>query len=205
MRSLTKDTPKPLLAYEGKSLIEHKLLALPRTVTKVVIVVGYLGDSISSRFGSSYKGIPIEYVEQKELLGTAHALWQAKGLLDDRFLVLMGDDVYGARDLDALAQYDCALLSYKGDPKRSGGKFILNEDGSLRAIVEDKDGSIDSPLVYTGACVVTPALFDYPLAQIPGRKEFGLPQTIVQMADKRRIHIVEAEFWKQITSPEDLA
>lgn len=204
MKDLTKDKPKPMLTWQGKNLIEHKLDSLPSSVTKVILIVGYLGDSISSYFGNSYKGLPIEYVEQKELLGTAHAIWQAKHLLDRRFFVLMGDDIYAKEDLERLASHDHALLSYKADPKRSGGKFILNPNGSLKNIIEDKDGSIDSPLVYTGACVMSPVLFTYDLVQIPGRNEYGLPQTIVQMTDRHAIHIVEATFWKQITAPEDL-
>ncbi len=204
MKELTKTTPKPMLTYQGKNLIEHKLESLPSSIRKILIIVGYLGDSISSHFGASYKGIPIEYIEQKELLGTGHAIWQAKDLIDDKFMVLMGDDIYGKEDLARLIENDYALLSYMGDPKRSGGKIYLNDDGSIKSIIEDKDGSLDSALHYTGACVMSPALFSYPLVKIPGRNEYGLPQTIVQMTDKHKIKMVEAKFWKQITAPQDL-
>ena len=205
MGDLTKDRPKPMLPYRGKNLIEHKLDALPQEVRHVILIVGYLGDSIRNYFGTSYNGIAITYVEQKDLLGTAHSLSQAKNHINQKFLVLMGDDLYAKEDLETLSRHDHALLSFKGDPKRAGGKILFDEHGGLKEIIEDKGGTVNSSFIYTGACVMTPALLNYPLVQIPGRNEYGLPQTIVQMLDKHDIKIVEAKYWKQITAPEDLA
>ncbi|MFA6095272.1 MAG: nucleotidyltransferase family protein [Candidatus Paceibacterota bacterium] len=204
MGDLTRDTPKPLLSYRGKSLLHHKLDALPREIAEVIIVVGYLGDAIRAALGDSHAGRPIRYVEQKELLGTGHAIWSLKGLLTGRFMVLMGDDIYDKDDLARLAERDHALLAYRNETPRAGGKFILNGDGTLSDIVEDADGSMDSPLVYTGACVMSPKIFGYELAKIPGRNEYGLPQTIVVMAKDVPVDVFEAKSWIQITSPEDL-
>lgn len=204
MGKLTENTPKPMLSHRGRNLIEHKLDALPSAIQKVIIVTGYKGDVIRRHFGNSYKGLPITYVEQKELLGTANSLWQTREYVDDKFIVLMGDDIYDKEDLESLSRHDHALLAYRSDARRMGGKFILNTDGTLDTIVEDSDGSINSPLVYTGACVLSPAIFSYEPVQIPGRKEYGLPQTIALMTRKYKIHIVEATRWKQITAPEDL-
>lgn len=204
MRELTLAKPKPMLSYQGKNLIEHKLDALPDGVADVILVVGYLGDVIRAHFGDSYKGKKITYVEQKELLGSAHSLWQARPHIQGPFMVLMGDDLYAKEDLEQLVLHPHALLASESGLRRSGGKMFLNEDGSVRDIIEDKDGSIESPLSYTGACVLSPAVFEYELVQIPGRTEYGLPQTLLQIRDKHPIKLVRATYWKQITAPEDL-
>ena len=204
MGDLTNDTPKPMLLYKGKNLIEHKLDILPSHIKKVIMITGYMGDMIKDYFGQSYKGLPIEYIEQKELLGTAHAIWQAKDLLDDRFLILNGDDLYGKEDLESLVRHEHAVLANRDStPMQKKGKLILNPDGSLKNIIEDFDGTLDSPLINTGACVTGPEIFSYPLAKIPNKKEYGMPQTFVQLLDKYSIQIVEATYWKQFTSPED--
>jgi UDP-N-acetylglucosamine diphosphorylase / glucose-1-phosphate thymidylyltransferase / UDP-N-acetylgalactosamine diphosphorylase / glucosamine-1-phosphate N-acetyltransferase / galactosamine-1-phosphate N-acetyltransferase len=204
MKELTLDKPKPMLSFKGKNLIEHKLDSLPKEATHIILVIGYLGDVIKKHFGTSYKGIPITYVLQTELLGTGHSLWQAREHIKDKFMVLMGDDLYAKEDLASLARHEHAVLASNTGLKRSGGKIFLHRNGTIKEIIEDKDGSLASPLIYTGACVLTPAIFSYPLVQIPGRVEYGLPQTLMQMTDKFPIHIVEATFWKQITAPEDL-
>lgn len=60
MNDLTNMTPKPLLKYEGKNLLEHKLDALPENITEIIFVIGYLGDQIKEYFKDSYKGTPIK-------------------------------------------------------------------------------------------------------------------------------------------------
>jgi bifunctional UDP-N-acetylglucosamine pyrophosphorylase/glucosamine-1-phosphate N-acetyltransferase len=204
MGDLTRDTPKPLLSYRGKSLLHHKLDALPREVAEVIIVVGYLGDAIRAALGDSHAGRPIRYVEQKELLGTGHAVWSLRDLVKGKFMVLPADDIYDKDDLAKLAVRDHALLAYRNKIPRAGGRFVFNSDGSLSDIVEDANGSMDSPLVYTGACVMSPKIFEYRPVKIPGRNEYGLPQTIALMAKDVPVDIFEAKSWIQITSPDDL-
>ncbi len=208
MQHLTLDTPKPLLTYQKKSLIEHKLEALPESIKDVVLVVGYLGDKIRNHFGDNWKGKHIQYVEQTDMLGTAHALFEARHLLDGPFIVLMGDDLYGKEDLVLLANHDVengwAVLVEKSEQLQSGGKIVADEHGNLKEIVEDKDGLIPYNFVYTGACLLTPEVFDLEMAPLPGGKEFGLPQTFAKAAAHRPIKINHATFWKRITAPEDL-
>ena len=102
MLPLTDFLPKPLVDVKGKNLIEWKLLALPGTVTDIVLVVGYQGEQIRNFFGDTWQGRNIRYAEQKELNGTAGALWSAKDLLSGKFLVLMGDDLYDSSDIEKM-------------------------------------------------------------------------------------------------------
>src|SRR3989338_8673122 len=89
MGQLTKDTPKPLLKIADKTLLEHNLTALPDEIDEVVLVVGYLDDQIRNFVGKKFLGKKITYVHQEKLRGTGHALSMCKGVVRDRFLVLM--------------------------------------------------------------------------------------------------------------------
>lgn len=208
MRELAINTPKPLLLYKEKTLLEHKFEALPDSITDIVLVIGYLGDKIKEYFGDSWNGKKIHYVTQEEMLGTGHAIWTAKEVLDSPFMVLMGDDLYAKEDMEKMIQHfkqnnEWSVLVEKPEGMLTAGKIVQDENGNLKDIIEDKEGTMPG-FVYTGACFLTPELFKYELVQLPGSKEFGLPQTFVQAVSEHNIKIHETSFWKRITAPEDL-
>jgi len=112
MGALTESLPKPMLEVAGKTLLEHKFDALPDEVDEIIIVIGYLGGYIHDAYGGEYQGKRILYVEQENIMGgTADALWQTKDILKDKFIVLMGDDLYYEKDLEKLAEM---LISFSG-------------------------------------------------------------------------------------------
>lgn len=207
MKELTASVPKPMLLVQGKSLIAHKLDALPDTVTEVILVIGYQGDAIKSAFGDAYQGKAIRYVVQEELNGTAGALWQAKDLLTDRFVVMMGDDLYAKEDVDAcFASPDWSVLAEELPSMRSGGKIALDGNGSITAIEEGNHEGLPG-LMNTNMLVLDPRVFEYPLVpKAPGSDEYGLPQTVLNASRESGIPLrpVTATFWIQITAPEDL-
>src|SRR3989344_405602 len=94
MGALTRNTPKPLLKIQDRTLLEHNLTAMPDEIDEVVLVVGYLDDQIRNFVGKEFLGKKITYVHQEKLRGTGHALSMCKGVLQDRFLVMNGDDLY---------------------------------------------------------------------------------------------------------------
>ena len=56
-----------------------------------MLIVKYKQEQFRDYFGSRYASLPIEYVEQKELKGTAAALITAKEVVGEKFFVLQGD------------------------------------------------------------------------------------------------------------------
>jgi len=88
-----RDVPKPLLEVGGEPFLLHQLRLLARHgAGRVVLCVGYLGDRIRERMGSSRFGLRIEYsFDAPGLDGTLGAIRRAEHLLGDRFLVLYGD------------------------------------------------------------------------------------------------------------------
>lgn len=77
MRSVTAELPKPMILVLGKPILECQIESLRKSgITGITLVIGYLGDTIKDYFGDEYKwDVKIEYIEEKEPLGTARALF----------------------------------------------------------------------------------------------------------------------------------
>lgn len=205
MGKLTDTLPKPMLKLGAKNLIEHKLEALPPEVDEVILVVGYLADVIKNYFGDHFGGRKIKYVYQEKLMGTAHSLWQAKDLLQGRFLVLAGDDIYDAQDvLKALEAPDWAMMFAQVPSLYCGGKAVIDDGGHLVDIIEGTNHGGKPGLVYTSLCVLTEDIFQADPVKLSEKEEYGLPQTILTFKETRPIKAILATSWRQITAPEDL-
>ena len=207
MGALTEETPKPLLQIAGKSLLAHKLEALPEIVKEVIIVVGYFGPKIREELGDIYNGIRITYAEQEELNGTAGALWAAAPYLDDRFLVMMGDDLYAKDDAQkCIDTPDWSILVEKTETMASGGRMVADTKGKVIAI-EEGDHRGQAGLMNTNMFVLDQRIFEYPLIpKSEGSSEYGLPQTVLNASQEAGIPLtaIYSTWWIQITAPEDI-
>ncbi len=92
--SVNSLVPKPMIEVAGKPVLARQIECLARQgVTDVTLVIGHLGSVIKSAFGSGAFGANIDYIEEKEPLGTAGALYYLKGEKDD-FLLANGDVIF---------------------------------------------------------------------------------------------------------------
>ena len=202
MKELTEGTPKPMIRVFGKPLLEHKIDMLPDEIDEVILVVGYLGPQIREHFGEEWKGRKMKYVDQTELNGTWGAVSQAKHLLNEKFLVTMGDDLYGKEDIATLMKSEHGVLAkHSGEPTLAA-MLRANETGHLTEITE-KPASPEIGLINTGAYLLTPKFFSYEPIPV-NETEFGLPQTMAVMAKDHPIKIHLADAWLQVSRPEDI-
>jgi len=91
MRNENGDHAKVLTPLYGRPLISHLLHSIEVSCVSQppVIVIGHKGDEVKKVLGDSYV-----YVEQKEQLGTGHAVTAARKVLEgkvEHVLVLYGD------------------------------------------------------------------------------------------------------------------
>jgi len=205
MAPLTDTIPKPMLVVRGKNLIEWKLDILPPSVTGITIIVGYLGECIRSYFGHVWKGLPITYIEQVELNGTGGAVTLTKDTIQDKALILMGDDIYTQEDLELLSHYDFAMLvDDQGEEGKKRKGQVIEKDGLLLGLNEgEMQSGVVSSLINTGAAVISKEFFSYPLQKVSDT-EYGLPHTLVSLSKDIPVHVLHATKWIQITSPECL-
>lgn len=204
MGKLSEETPKPMLKVLGKTLLEHKLDSLPSSVDEVIITVGHLKDKIVDVIREEHGRLRITYVEQKELLGTAHSLFLCKEHLlnEEKFLVMMGDDIYSGDDMSECLANSWSILIRETDSLKGKAKVIFDSNGHIKEIIE-KYSEEERGFICSGMYGLTPEIFDEEMVAIPGG-EYGLPQTILRAKDKRPIKAIQARFWLQITAPEDL-
>jgi len=202
MNHLTHAFPKPMLSILGKPKLEYTLRLLPKCVDEVVIVVGYLGEVIRTYFGNSFCAMPIRYVQQGELNGTAGALFSAKDILKEKFLVIMGDDLYRREDLDRMTKKDLAVLACEMENADAYGVLKIDGQGNLLEILE-RPHDPKYTLANTGAYLLKKEYFSYPMFRVSER-EFGLPQTLIQMKKDFSIAVEKTKTWLPIGTPEAL-
>ena len=209
MGKLTESTPKPLLEVAGKSLLEHKFDALPKSIDEIILVVGYLGSQIQKRFGGEYKNKKILYVEQEPPHGTAGALWQTKELLKGRFIVMMGDDIYAAKDVvhGVEKKHGWWLGVSEVHEKRTGGSVCVDAKGHITAIEENHAAGGKKGMIGTNLFAFDKRIFEAVLIpRSEGSEEYGLPQTALAASKQLNIEFcaIPATLWIQITVPHDL-
>ena len=132
----------------GKPMIEHVVGALePLSLHTLVVVVGHGAEAVKKQLGSS-----VQYAQQKEQLGTAHAVWMSKDILAEQngvTIVLTGDTpLVQSETLRRLLDYHqskqaaaTVLTSIVEDPT-GYGRIIRDENGDVRKIVEEKDATL---------------------------------------------------------------
>lgn len=212
MDELTEAVPKPMLPVAGRPLLEYKIDALPDEFDEVILIVGYLKDVIKRHFGAAYENRKIRYIEQAELNGTAGALWSAKEMLTDRFLVMMGDDIYAREDIETCVAKEnvWTLLVQQLPEMRRAGSVKLDTDGRIAEIIESSIEDavrLEPGIASTNLYVLDTRLFSCPLVpKHAGSLEYGLPQTVVNAARMLGIAFEPAftDTWIQVTSPKDL-
>ena len=124
---------KPLLGY----VIDASMSFNPK---QLIVVYGYGGELVKKTFSSHH----IQWVEQKEQLGTGHALQQAIPFIKDEgsTLILYGDvpliDQETIQSLIKKGQKNLAVLTYKKEDPKGYGR-IVRKDGRIQKIVEEKD------------------------------------------------------------------
>jgi NDP-sugar pyrophosphorylase family protein len=208
MGKLTEKLPKPMLEVAGKTLLEHKFDALPESVHEIIIIVGYLKETIIEKFGDSYNGKRLIYIEQENIVGgTMDALLQAKEHIAEKFLVMMGDDIYSKEDINAILAHDWALLVQRVPDTGAGGKVIYGVDEHVIDILESGGHVGGEGAINTNMWVLDPRVFTFPpVPKAVDSTELGLPQTVVAASKASGIplNVVEATRWIQITDPDDL-
>lgn len=206
MGKLTETHPKPMLKVGEKTLLEHKFDALPDSVDEIIVVVGYKGEMIKEAFGDRYEGKKMSYVTQENIVGgTADALWQARPLLKDKCIVMMGDDIYAREDIEACAAHDWSILVQRVPDTSVGGRVIVDADGHVIDIIEGNSGGEGA--VSANLFSLDTRIFDFPqVPKAPGSTEMGLPQSILAASKASGIplNVVEATGWIQVTNPQDL-
>jgi len=106
LKDLTSDNTKCMLKVHGKSLLERTLdILVDNGITKMVLVIGYKGENVKEHVGDSYRGMPIEYVNNPIYNETnnIYSLYLAKDQLQaDDTLLLESDLIFEPSIIEGL-------------------------------------------------------------------------------------------------------
>ncbi|MDD1768100.1 MAG: NTP transferase domain-containing protein [Methanomassiliicoccales archaeon] len=211
LRPLTSNIPKPLLVVAGKPFLSHVFHALSSAGVKdIVLLVGWKANRIKEYYGDgSREGIKIHYLEQRERMGTAHAIGVAEKTITGPFICVNGDVVITESDAkEMLAVYERKKSTVMGtvtvkDPRRFGVAEITG--GKLKRIIE-KPQTPPTDLINAGIFVFDQGIFkEIRLTDKSPRGEYEITDTLNRMARSEEIlvHKLKGD-WIDVGRPWDL-
>jgi len=147
---MKSDLPKVLHQLSGKPMVEYVInTAKGSGAKRIILVVGHRWEQAQN----SLKHLKVEFVIQREQLGTGHAVLQAQKLLadfDGDVLILCGDvPLLKADTLKKLLKEHrekkakATVLTAILEDSSGYGRIIRNQKGVVQKIVEEKDASAD--------------------------------------------------------------
>jgi bifunctional UDP-N-acetylglucosamine pyrophosphorylase/glucosamine-1-phosphate N-acetyltransferase len=211
MRPLTANMPKPLLPVAGKPFLQHIIERLRDVgITELYILIGWRDRRIKGCLGNGERfGVKIEYVNQEERLGTAHAVSMVKDKMDSDFLCINGDIVLMPSHLPGLIDFYnkhqgmVMSLARVRDPTNFGVIDVKEE--RVKSIIEKPEKPL-SNLINAGIYIYTPEIFEA-ISKTPksSRGEYEITESMRMMLDKSDIYGYElTENWIEIGKPWDL-
>lgn len=210
LRPHTHTKPKPLLQVAGKTVLDHVLDRLAALdLEEVVFIIGHLGEQIKEHVAAHYH-FPARYVEQREFLGQAHALYLAKEYLVGNVFIVFVDTIFEA-DLSYLEEVSAdgvVFVKEVSDPKRFG--VVTVEEGYITGFVEKPETPV-SNLAIVGLYYIrnSALLLQCIEAVLSGgiktKGEYYLADALQLMVDRgAKLQTGSVEVWADCGKPETL-
>ena len=171
--SITNDEiPKPMVPVNGKPLLEYQVEKLKAYgIKKIVMIVGHLGEKIVDYFkdGKDF-GVEIDYIFEKEPLGTAGAFYYLKDKIDAKDFMLVFGDIFFDMDFDRMEDFHfknsalTTLLAHpNGHPYDTGRVIEFDSKHNVRDYWYDN-------MVNAGMYIINKRLLD--LVKEPVKTDF---------------------------------
>jgi len=198
---MKSSTPKVLHKLANKPLVEHVYdTAKDLGAEEVIVIYGHGGAQVKN----TCKHFDAKWVEQKEQLGTGHAVMQAFDSvnLNNNVLVLYGDVPLTKKEtLEELledSEDKVALLSVNLDDPFGYGRILRSSNNKVVGIVEQKDASEEQQNIQevnTGILSCNGEILKQLLNKIDNKNSQGeyYLTDIFELAEKNNIDIKTAQ------------
>jgi glucose-1-phosphate thymidylyltransferase len=210
LRPHTYSLPKVLLNVAGKPIIGHILdKIIADGFTEATIIVGYMGDKIREYVHTNYS-IKVNFIDQEERKGLAHAIHLAKGTLtDEPFLIILGDTIFDV-DLKPVIKNDFTSIGvkYVEDPRRFGITEL--REGFVSKFIEKPEHPTSNFAIVGLYWIKNPKLLeqcidDLIAKDLRTRGEYQLTDALqLRMERGERIKTFPVEGWYDCGKPETL-
>jgi bifunctional UDP-N-acetylglucosamine pyrophosphorylase/glucosamine-1-phosphate N-acetyltransferase len=139
--------PKVLHKLSGRSMLGHVVAAVESLgKAKKIIVTGHGAEQVEQQF----KSPETIFIQQKEQLGTGHAVHMAvPELCSDAVVIVLYGDVPLIRPatiqkiLAVVTESTMGLLTINLDQPTGYGRIVRNTKGDITEIIEQKDASVE--------------------------------------------------------------
>lgn len=166
---LTYTRAKQLIPVANKPVLFRVIEAIRDAgIREIGIVIGHTGPEVRETVGdgSQFGDVKIEYIEQPNPLGLAHAVKIAQEFLgNERFVMFLGDNVIEGgisdliRDFDHHPEWNSQIVLKRVEDPQSFGVAKLADDGSIEYLVE-KPKDPPSDLALVGIYMFDPHIFE---------------------------------------------
>lgn len=199
---MRSDLPKVLHKVANKPMVEHVIdTARSLKPEAINLIYGHGGEQLQQ----SIQGDDLTWVEQREQLGTGHAVQQVIPFLndDEKVVILYGDVPLLSEStliklLTATQTTELGLLTMTLDEPTGYGRIVRNTDKQVTGIVEQKDASTEQLAIQevnTGIMIADGAKLKSWLENLSNdnaQKEYYLTD-IVAMAAEQGVTIATAQ------------
>lgn len=213
-RLSTKGDSKPLIPLLGLSLVERVILTAKKGgLNDFYIVTGYNGEKVRrflDRFGQS-RNIKITHITNEEWeKGNGLSVLKAKKLLNENFILLMGDHIFDESILvrlknERIADDEVMLaVDYRIETNE-----LVDIDDVTKVLVEDNsildiEKNIKKYNAYdTGIFLCSPAIFSA-IEESSGNGDTSLTGGVKALAKKRKAKVfdIKDDFWIDVDDEE---
>ncbi len=185
LKPLTDKTPKPLLVYKNKKLIEHTILKAKKAGFKnIFISVNYLKDKIISFLGEGKNyNLTINYIEEIKKLGTAGSLAHLRNKTNLP-IIITNCDIISSINFSQLLDFhknqksDLTVVIKEFESKNPFGEIKIKK----KRIVNIIEKPISLSYINAGIYVINPNLLRY----IPKNKLFDMNLLIALLNQKNK-------------------
>ncbi|MFC1914666.1 sugar phosphate nucleotidyltransferase [Chloroflexota bacterium] len=203
---LAKNQPKSMLSINGKPFLEYQLeLLRKQKISDIVICTGYLGQQIERYYANGRRfGVDIKYSAENVPLGTAGALKNAEGLLNDSFFTMYGDSYLFMNFSNVMSYFKSrnklALMTvYKNYDLYDSSNVVI--EGNLVKRYSKKKKSRDMVYIDYGVSIFKKEALD----MVPENQFYSSEDLFVRLIEIEQLLAYEVkERFYEIGSPERL-
>ncbi|HII94597.1 MAG TPA: NTP transferase domain-containing protein [Candidatus Methanofastidiosum sp.] len=187
---LTDEIPKPMLPLGDITILGNIIRIFKSSgIDRISIIVGHKSEIIQEYIKNSNFGVDITFIEQKERLGTGHALMIASQYVNSDFLCVYGDILFKEDFIVSMISkfkssdsISIMALIESATPEFFGSVLVKNDE--VVGIFEKSDNP-PSNLINTGIYCFKKEAFSYiNKTKISTRGEYELTDSLKMMMDE---------------------
>ena len=201
MHPLTFTRPKVMLPIANKPLIEYNIInAKKADVRDFIFIVSYKSEMVRNYFKDGKKwNVKIEYVNQGNPQGTAHAIGVVEKFVDD-FIVLSGDTIFGESDIKKIIGKKNSVGLFKVENPDEYGVVETKGDKIIKIYEKMKDPFTD--IINAGIYHFDKEVFNFiKKTKKSPRGEYEITDTINMLTEKKEIKAVLLNEWRDVVYP----